>query len=613
MPQLDATDLDFDQIKQNMIDHFTSLPDGPYADWNFEGAGLSQLMDVLAYNTHYNALVAQMSVNEVFLPSAQLRGNVVSAAKTLGYVPRSITAATVDVNVVVTPTGTPPSSISLQRGTRFSTVTNSTQYTFTALDTVQINLIGGVYTFSNLTLTQGTLKRMLYVVDPSIIRQKFVIPDANVDTTTLQVRVKVNSQSDQYAVYTPFTTLTGVTGSSQIYFVQQNYQGLYEIYFGDGVIGAALEANNVVEIEYIYTDGTSANGASKFYNVDTVSGFSGVAVTLANPSSPASGSSPAEGTESVRYNAPLAYITQDRAVTADDYRAIILKYYGNIQTISVWGGEDQPTPDYGKVFICIKPNGADTLTVDQKNEIVQTILAGKNVVSITPVMVDPEYTYLALVVYFKYNSNLTDLNLIDLQSAVANTIASYNTNFLESFDGVFRYSQLLGLIDATDPSILNSDMVVTMYKVVTPINTVPNTFQIQYAGPIKITNTSDSIIKSSPFLINGVTCYFGDAPIAGSINRTVFVYKLVNGVPVTIQTVGNIDSANGIINITNFQPDATTPIQISVPPASNDLAPKRTQLLEIDTSQLTVSGSIDTIAVSGAAGAIDYTTPTTNS
>jgi len=608
MAQFNVTNLDYDQIKQNMIEYFSSLG-GTYNDWNFQGSGLNQLMSILAYNTHYNAMMAQFSLNEVFLNSAQLRGNVVSAAKTLGYVPRSLRASTATINITVTGDGSAPAYLDLPRGTRFSAVANSEKYTFVVLDTQEAALQSGQYIFNNVTITQGILKRMLYIVDPTVTRQMFVIPDENVDMSTVRVRIKANSQSDSYTIFTPFTTLSGIGATSQIYFVQQNSQNLYEIYFGDGVIGLAPEANNVVEIEYMYTDGTIANGANAFTSIDSIGGYSTISTAVVTASF---GGSAAESIESIRFNAPLSYITQNRAVTADDYRALILAGIGNIQAISVWGGEDAIVPDYGKVYICIKPTGADYLTTDEKNNITSNILKGKNVVSITPVIVDPEYTYISLQVYFKYNPNLTDLSLIELQSVVRNTISSYNTDKLESFQGVFRYSELLRAIDSCDPSILNSDAIVKMYKTVTPINTANNTFTVQYSSPIMISNTTDSIMKSSSFLINGVTCYFGDAPITNSINRRVFVYKLVNGSPVALYDVGTIDTANGLITISGFRPDTTTPIQLTVPSSSNDLAPKRNQLLEIDLTQTTIIGSIDTIAVSGSAGAINYSTPATN-
>ena len=614
MSQFNVTDLDFDQIKASMIAYFQSDP--TYADWDFTGSGLNVLMNILAYNTHYNAMVAYYSLNEAFLDSAQLRGNVVSHAKLLGYIPRSMTTAVSTVTIVVQGSSASPSVIALTTGTRFSTIVSAVKYNFVVLaDQTAVRDTSYRYTFTNVLLYEGTLKTQLYTVDNSIPNQLYVIPDVNVDTTTLAVQVKSNVNSSDYTTYTRFQTLVGLNSTSDVYFLQQNSQGTYEIYFGDGIIGSAPLSNNIVSISYVVSDGSIANGANAFVPVDNIAGFTSTSITVTAMTN-SSGGAPAETIDSIRYNAPLAFITQDRAVTADDYRAIILQNLGNIQAISVWGGEDAVVPDYGRVYICIKPTYGDTLTQADKDTITGTILAGKNVVSITPVIVDPLYTYVTLDVFFKYNPNLTNQTLIELQSSVLNTISTYNTNNLESFDGVLRYSQLLANIDQTDPSILNSDVRVYMYQKITPSSTdyTLNNFTLAFSSPIYAGSGAESVIESTPFTVGGITCYIGDTSIVGSSLRSVYIYKVVNGVNVVINTIGTLDPELGeiIINSTSsapFLPDSASPIQLTVTPDSNDLAPSRNQLLEIDLSQVTITGSVDTIAVAGAAGAIGYATP----
>jgi hypothetical protein len=446
---------------------------------------------------------------------------------------------------------------------------------------------------------------MLYRVDNSLVNQKFKITDENIDTNTMRVRVKANEESEEYSIYTKFTTLVGINNSSQIYYLQEDSIGTYEIYFGDGILGRKPISNNIVEIEYVYTSGRTANGATSFTASDMVSGYNVTSVTTVTASY---GGSFRESIESVRYNAPLTFVAQNRAVTADDYRALILKSVGYIESISVWGGEDQQDPDYGKVYIAIKPNGADFLSADQKNFITGTVLKGKNVVSITPVIVDPQYTYLTLDVYFKYNPNLTDRTKIELQALIRNTISNYNDNNLKKFDGVFRFSQFLRDIDKSDPSILNSAARVYMYKNITPNPAVNNSFILEYSSPIYQTSSTEDIIESSAFLINGVEHYFGDTPINGTNNRTVYLYKVVNGSRIRIKDAGLIEPASGKVTLSGFRPDNDTSIRITVVPNSNDLAPKRNQLLEIDLLSTTVIGEIDTIAVAGSAGAINYNT-----
>jgi len=603
MAQFNVTELDFDKIKDSIKDHFRSQT--KYDSWDFDGSGLSLLLDILAYNTHYNAMVAHLSLNESFLDSAQIRGNVVSHAKLLGYVPRSFSSSKAVISFNVIAGTNPPAYITLARGTSFDTTLDQTSYSFVVLEPIQAPLLNGVYSFTNVEVTQGTLKRMLYRVDNSLVNQKFKITDENIDTNTMRVRVKANEESEEYSIYTKFTTLVGINNSSQIYYLQEDSIGTYEIYFGDGILGKKPISNNIVEIEYVYTSGRTANGATSFTASDMVSGYNVSSVTTVTASY---GGSIRESIESVRYNAPLTFVAQNRAVTADDYRALILKSVGYIESISVWGGEDQQDPDYGKVYIAIKPNGADFLSADQKNFITGTVLKGKNVVSITPVIVDPQYTYLTLDVYFKYNPNLTDRTKIELQALIRNTISNYNDNNLKKFDGVFRFSQFLRDIDKSDPSILNSAARVYMYKNITPNPAVNNSFILEYSSPIYQTSSTEDIIESSAFLINGVEHYFGDTPINGTNNRTVYLYKVVNGSRIRIKDAGLIEPASGKVTLSGFRPDNDTSIRITVVPNSNDLAPKRNQLLEIDLLSTTVIGEIDTIAVAGSAGAINYNT-----
>ena len=611
MAQFNVTELDFDNIKASIKDHFRSKTQ--YNDWDFDGSGLSTLLDILAYNTHYNAMVAHFSLNEAFLDSSQIRGNVVSHAKLLGYTPKSTTAPTAILNLVVTPGLNPPASLEVLRGTRFTTSIDGTAYPFVVISTVEAGLVSGTYSFSTANspqnpvyIKQGVLKRMMYRVDNAIENQKFEIPEANVDTSTLRVRVKENESSTQYETYTKFSTLSGVTSASTIYFTQENSSGKFEIYFGDGYIGKKPGSNNIVEIEYVYTDGTFANGASVFIPADTIGGYSNISVTT---SANASGGAAQETIESIRYNAPLTFVSQNRAVTADDYKAIISKEFGAIDSIAVWGGEDAIEPDFGKVFISIKPTGKDLLSDAEKQQILNVILSGKNVVSIRPFIVDPEYTYITLEVDFKYNPNLTDRSRIELQGLVRDTIQQYADDNLQKFDGVFRYSRLLKTIDSSDPAILNSDARVYMYKYAVPRSVGTNYFDLQFSSPIYQTSSSSQVLSSTVFKIGGIDHILSDLPKGTTTDRIVYLYRYVGGVKTSIRAVGTIYATTGQVVINGVQPDTTDPIRITVVPNSNDLAPKRNQLLDIDLVYSQVIGDIDTIAVGGSAGAVSYTTP----
>ena len=613
---LNVTELDFDQIKKNLKNYLKTQSE--FNDYDFEGSGLSTLLDVLAYNTHYNAMAAHFSLNEAFLDSAQIRGNIVTRAKLLGYIPRSVLSPRARVNLVVdvtSETGTVPSTLTLPRGTKLSTNVDGTEFRYVVLNEQSALLATDestspatrTFTFNNVTIVEGTRKELKYRVDNDIENQKFQLSDEDADTSTLRVLVQANEESTAFDNYTKFESLLNVDSDSKVYYLQENANEYYEIYFGDGVTGNKPTNNNIVTLDYIFTEGSESNGANTFTIVDNVGGFSNVSITTL---AAASGGTEKETNESIRFNAPLTFTSQNRAVTSDDYRAIIQKSFSNISSISCWGGEDNDPPDYGKVFISIKPLVGDSLTQSEKDNITGTILKGKNVVSITPTMVDPSFTFLELDVHFKYNPNLTDRSDVELQSVVRDTISDYNFNELEKFDGVFRHSKLTRAIDNADPSIQNSSVRPFMFMNIVPSNNSDNNFELKFVEPFfRSGGPTDFTISSTSFLLNGETVFFGDAAIPDTEDRKVIVYKIVGGENVTvINNAGTVDHAKGIITLNNFRPDTTASIRITVTPNSLDLAPLRNQLISIDPLRVTVTPIVDTISVSGSSGTINYTT-----
>ena len=605
---LNVTELDFADIKNNLKNFLKQQTE--FNDYDFEGSGLNVLLDVLAYNTHYNALNAHYSLNESFLDSAQIRGNVVTRAKLLGYTPRSVLSPRAKVDLVVNiagETGTIPTTLLLAKGTKLNTVVSGEEFQFVVLENQTATLAGTLYTFNDVTIVEGNIRELKYRVDNDIENQKFQLSDFDADTSTLRVRVQANEESTAFDVYTKFETLRGVDSTSKVYYLQENPGGYYEVYFGDGVTGFKPTNNNIVTVDYVTTKGTESNGANSFTMVDSIGGFANISVTL---DTAASGGAEEETMESIRFNAPLTFISQNRAVTADDYASIIKKEFSNIDSISTWGGEDNDPPDYGRVYVCIKPLLAETLTTAEKTSITGAILKGKNVVSITPQIVDPNFTFLELDVSFKYNPNLTDRSSVELQSVVRDTITDYNFNNLNKFDGVFRHSQLTRNIDNSDPAILNTTVRPRMFQNITPVNNALNNFSLSFSSPFfQSGNSTAFLISSSAFKINNVDHFFGDEPITDSTKRNVIVYKVVNDVNTTvIKSAGEIDVDKGTIVLNNFTPDAVTPIKITVLPNSLDLGPKRDQLISIDNSFVVITPEIDTIAVAGSAGSIDYTT-----
>ena len=612
---LKVTELDFNDIKDNLKAFLKQQTE--FNDYDFDGSGMSVLLDVLAYNTHYNAMNAHFALNEAFLDSAQIRGNVVTRAKLLGYIPRSILSPRATITIAVNvagESGTIPTTLTLPRGTKLKTLIGGEEFQYVVLDNHTATISNNIFTFSNVTICEGTFREIKYRVDNDIENQKFQLTSDTADTSTLRVRVQENEESTAFDIYTKFETLSTVNSETKTYYLQQNSNEYYEVYFGDGVTGFKPTNNNVVTIDYVTTKGKESNGAGVAVNstagfsmVDNVGGFSTITVTT---SALSTGGVDPETSESIRFNAPLTFTSQNRAVTADDYAAIIKKSFSNIDSISTWGGEDQDPPEYGRAYIAIKPLLSDTLTDDEKSQITGTILKGKNVVSITPEIVDPNFTHLELDVFFKYNPNLTDRSSTDLQTVVRDTIKDYNFNNLNKFDGVFRHSELARKIDNSDPSILNSTIRPRMFQTITPISTGLNNFDLTFTSPFFQTGASTNfILTSTAFKLNGEDHFFGDIPLTGSTSRQVIVYRIVSGENVTvINNAGTVDVSNGKITLNSFQPDDTTPIRITVVPHSLDLAPKRDQLLSIDDSRVIISPEIDTIAVSGSSGSIGYTT-----
>ena len=614
---LNVTELDFDQIKQNLKNYLKTQSE--FNGYDFEGSGLSTLLDVLAYNTHYNAMAAHFSLNEAFLDSAQIRGNVVTRAKLLGYVPRSILAPRALINIVIDVTsevGTLPNTLTMPRGTKLSTTVAQQQYQYVTVSTQTATLVTSgstkTYTFNNVDIAQGYYKSLKYRVDNDIENQKFQLSDNDADTSTLRVRIQENEESTAFDIYTRFETLLGVDSTSKVYYLQENSAEYYEIYFGDGVTGRKPNNNNIITLDYVFTDGEESNGANAFTMSDSVGGFGSSTVTTVTASG---GGAKEETSESIRFNAPLTFTSQNRAVTSDDYRSIIQREFTNIASISCWGGEDNDPPDYGAAYISIKPIVAETLSQAEKDEITGTILKGKSVVSITPYIVDPNYTYLELDVFFKYNPNLTDRTSVELTSVVRDTISDYNFNQLNKFDGVFRHSQITTLIDASDPAIQNSTVRPYMFMNITPsIVEGKNNFTLKFTSAFyKSGASTDFILTSTAFKLaysGTIDHYFGDIPLANSVNRQVIIYKIVDGANVTvINDAGLLDPDKGTITLNSFTTYSAANIRVTVTPDSLDLAPKRDQLIAIDPLRVNITPSVDTISVSGSTGTINYSTP----
>lgn len=609
MAQFNTTELDFDKIKDNLKDYF-KRSGSPFQDWDFDGSGLNNLLDILAYNTHYNAVNTHVAMNESFLDSAQIRSNVVSRAKLLGYTPTSKTASTADITLVLRrKSDSTNSTYTINRGDTFSSTIDDITYTFVLLEdsqsTVAVDDSGiSTFTFSNLLVSQGSMKSRKYNVDNSLLNQKFVIQDPNADISTLRVKVYDTPNANTYSIYNRFKEYTsGLSSSSLIYYLEENYEGKYEIHFGNNAIGKQPGNQSVIELEFLSTRGDAANGASAFsYSGGADTTVDGTTTIIVNSKS--AGGSDVEDIESIRFNAPLTFIAQNRAVTSDDYKTLVKQVFGAIDSISVWGGEDSNPQQFGRVFISIKPEGSLTLTREEKTSIVDA-LQSKRVLAIEPIVVDPDYTYLFFNVLFKYNSNFTSLTQSQMETNVREAINKFNESQLQNFDGVFRYSQFLREIDSSDNAILNSTVRVYAYKDVILARGSTVTHKVDFDMELFDENPSQSIIQSSSWKYNNVEYFLADeAGEEGQIERNIYVYTLVEGIRTkVINSVGTLNVSTGEINLSNSKIPLTQSIEtirLEVAPNSNDIVSRRNTLLRVDIPKTSVSAEIDTAAVSGS-------------
>jgi hypothetical protein len=625
MAQLNVTELDFDNIKENLKTYFKNS-DSPFKDWDYEGSGLNTILDVLAYNTHYNAVLAHMSVNESFLDTAQVRSNVVSSAKLLGYLPYSMTSpyVYVDVSFIASKSAglSVPNKIILPKGTKFKTILDGVNYQYVTSETYTASLstYSNTYDFTNVKLLQGSFSTARFSVDNSNTNQKYIISDSNIDINTLVVRVYSNQTVSESEIYTRFTSFNDITGDSKIYFLNENAFGNYEITFGDNIFGKMPNTLSMVELEYLVTQGGDSNGCYTFKFADSVLEYTtgNPTVVASNPdSAKAVGGSEKESLDSIRKNAPLSLIAQNRAVTADDYKAIIRQDFKAVDSISVWGGEYNDPPQYGSVFISVKPSDTTLdstdnlfLTSDQENEILG-ILENKRVLTISPVLVKPDYTYLYFNIFFKYDPNITALSTQNLEYSVNTAIKTFEKDQLLAFDNIFRHSKFLNAIDNSNIAILNSSANVFAYKNIDISNIDFQSmisFSFQLSGEF---NRMTPFMSSSSFQLEGTTCFISDEyTIASDTERNLFVYTLnSSGQQIRIKdSVGTLNPTLGVLKFSTLRADTATTISIFVNPASNDIPVVRNQILLIDSRITTITGDIDEIISGGSGASISYST-----
>ena len=615
--KLQVTEFDFDEVKANLKTFLKNQTE--FTDYDFEGSGMSSLLDVLAYNTHYLGFNANMLANEMFLDSASLRSSITSHAKTLGYTPTSARAASATVNVILNTTDT---TATMPAGTVFNATINEDSYQFVTITDVTKSNPGSVISFDDTVIYEGSWITSRYTVDVSNIEQRFLINDNRSDTSTLSVKVQTSASDSTTTTYTLATDIAAISSTSTVYFLQEVEGGQFEIYFGDGILGKAVTDGNIIIIEYVVTNKTLGNGGTTFVNAETISTVSDVITTTVINS--AGGAEP-ESLASIKLNAPLDYASQGRCVTTEDYKIYVKQLFPNTQAVAVWGGESGSytaadgsidTAEYGKVFISVKSTTGKNLTEVQKEQLVKD-LGPYTVASITPVIVDPETLYIILNVDFKFDSNKTTKSIDELGSLINTTLTNYSNNDLKSFVGVFRHSNLVYKIDNTDNSIVNNTTKITLAKFFTPDTTQSISYKINFNNALYNPHSEHmisegGIIASTGFYVDGnANEMFFDDDGAGNLR----VYYLTSGVRTYYNTTaGTIDYSIGSITIpalfinavSNVDDTSSTKVRITSIPNSHDIVPVRNAILEIDMINTTITGLRDTIETSDASGTSSY-------
>jgi hypothetical protein len=603
--KINVSELDFDSIKSN-IKEFLKGQD-QFTDYDFEGSSLSILLDILAYNTHYNALYTNLAVNESFLDSASKRNSVVSLAKAIGYVADSARGAVATITMVVSNTTSTPTILNLPKYSQFSTTVDGENYIFYTMEdySAVLNTTNNTYTFSELQIKEGFPLTFKYEVIPG---QRFILPNPDIDLSTLNVRVQNNASSSIFETWNRNEDILELDSTSKVYFLKEIEGEFYELEFGNDVVGKALQTGNVVNIEYLNCNKDLPNGAKSF----TFQGGNLLGGTVSTPITliAAEGGTDKEGIDTVRYNAPRAYATQNRGVTVNDYKSIILSQYTEAESVSVWGGEDNIPPVYGKVFVAIKPKTTDTLSQVQKDFVKNTILKSKNVVSITPEIVDPSYIDVEVNTTVYYNPKATNKGTNDIRNAVIETIKDFSESYLDSFDGVLRYSKFSSLIDETDTSVVSNITTIKLHRIVEPKYNVSAQYKIDLGNPIYSSGFPEESVISTGFFVPeyDFEVYLEDLPTdKGNGVIRLFRYD-VNLDKEYLTNIGTINYPKGSIELNNLNIIGLDGeiIKLIIKPQSNDVISIRNQLVRIPDELISVNVVVDKISSGDAAGNSNY-------
>lgn len=615
--EIQLVPLDFDTIRAELKRYLQNQ--SVLQDYNFEGSALSTLIDVLAYDAYYHGWYTNFAINEVFLHTAQIRNSVVAAARQLGYTPRSVSSSVAFVDVVVSGLQPTEGSVTLDRYTPISTTIQGNTYTFYTVDAYTLPTYGtSSITFPSVELYEGIKLQQSTVLTASDIANSgvtLVISDPNVDTQTITVSVKSSPTSLLTIEYPRATSAVTVGPSSNVYFLFERNDGKYEIQFGDGQLGKNLTVGQQVIIDYLVSRGTEGNGADTFvYNgnpLGAISGTTNITVTLSNPNVPSVGGAPRETIESIKKTAPEIYQAQGRIVTPADARAILLNEYNGIDSLSIWGGEDNDPPEYGKMFVALKPVNADKFGLLQKEVINNKILRPKSLPTLMYEFVDPDYVYIIINSEVRYSSAFTSLRPVQLSNIIRAAILEYASDELGRFGAFFRYSQLSKTIDDADPSIrsnITNIQIEKRFVANTSLGSYVLDFNNEIFNTAQLATQENSLVVVSSKITNQ---RFSHLSVDGAIKSNCYIenrgeilniyrdeVEVNNGETAIVQrlikpNVGHVTFNTGRVLISNFKPVRVTTstfneIKLRAIPAKGDLEPSRYQIIRIAEDTITL-------------------------
>ena len=615
---LNITELDFEGISDNLKNYLKGQD--KLKDYDFEGSTMSILIDLLSYASHIGAVNSNIAASELFLDSAQLRKNVVSRAKDLGFTPASETASKAIVEMTLSNVRNADGSIptqndmTLPRGAIFQTVFDGQPYNFVVPTSIKPTSEGTRFVYANVELIQGTYATDTFIYDRQIKNSKFVLSNERVDKQHIVVSVNSGGTTESYTLSTDVST---ITTTSKVFYTQENEDAYTEIYFGDGTLGKELSDGDIITVTYIIVDSEHANGSKQFSQITAINGFTDSSVLVQQE---ALGGGEKESIESIKFKANKFYTSQNRLVTLNDYKSKVSEYYPNADAIAVWGGEDNDPPEYGKVFLAIKPQNADYLSESEKTVIINNINK-LNMLTVRPTIVDPDIVKILITTTFQYNKNVTQLSEGELETLVSNAIMDYDKNNLANFDAILRHSKLIQAIDNADDSILSNTTNIRLRKKLKPTISLEKGYTVAMGNTLYNPHSghnamSGGITSTTGFKVQGdsVNTFFFDDDGNGNLRR----YYLSGSTRVySDSSAGTVDYSSGKISISAITITSTVnndaSIDFTVIPNSNDVVATRGSLIDISLSDIKVNGVIDTIASGESSAGVGYTSTSTSS